>query len=190
MRTSRHAAAFTAAIALVATQLSAHPVAAGNPAHAATAAPLTWKQLQNTTYPAFMSPSHKVTLHNGTFKHEAGMDKYYAGLDKHYAIGDLNGDGVPDAAVALWQSGGGSGVFFSLVAMLDKGGKPVPAGSVELGDRPYIKSIAITGGKIVLKMNYASAKAPACCPDTATAMTFALSHGKLKLLKQVDKRLK
>jgi hypothetical protein len=155
-------------------------------ARAATTPSLTWKQLQNGTYPAILGPRKTVTLHNGTYTHNAGYDKYFAELFKVHAFGDLNGDKVPDAVVTLVENGGGTGYFFTLIAVLDKGGKPFVAATASLGDRPLVKSLSIAHAVITLKMVYAGPHAGACCPDTPTTLTFALKHGKLKLLKQVD----
>ncbi len=65
---------------------------------------LTWSELQNATIPADayvgISP---VTLTNGKFVTEHGDGRLSIGywLNDLHAFGDLNGDGVDDAAVVL-----------------------------------------------------------------------------------------
>ncbi len=66
------------------------------------------------------------------------------------AFGDLNKDGVNDAAVVLWWSGGGSGTFVHLAAMLNEKGTPRQAAVIFLGDRANVESLAIKDGKIAV----------------------------------------
>ena len=56
-------------------------------------------------------------------------------------FGDINNDGAPDAAVVLAASGGGSGTFYSLEAVVNQYGKPVDIASISLGDRIVVKAV-------------------------------------------------
>ena len=69
------------------------------------------------------------------------------------ATGDLNGDGVPDVAFVLTQSGGGSGTFFYVVAALKTATGYQGTNAVLLGDRIAPQSTEIANGQIVV--NYA-----------------------------------
>ena len=63
------------------------------------------------------------------------------------SIGDLNGDGVADAAVILIARTGGSGTFYYLYGVLNDNGASKPSAPESLGDRIKLKSLTIQGGE-------------------------------------------
>jgi hypothetical protein len=94
----------------------------------------------------------KVTLNGGAFEEPAAPGSAVKAttrlLDKR-ANGDLNADGTPDAAVVITYSGGGSGTFYYLVALLGTGaGKSASTAAVLLGDRITIEAVRVDGGKV------------------------------------------
>jgi hypothetical protein len=92
------------------------------------------------------------------------------------ARGDLDGDGVPDAAVVLVYWGGGSGVFNYLAAVVNDHGTPRHVASAELGDRVRIDGLSAAGGKVTVTLTVQGPNDPMCCPTQAVTRTFAL-HG-------------
>ena len=94
-------------------------------------------------------------------------------------LGDLNGDGVVDAAVILATNGGGSGTFIELGAVLNQGGAPAHVASVLLGDRVRIAALAIDAGQIVVDMVSHAVDDPLCCPTLEVTQRFALRDGEL-----------
>ena len=64
------------------------------------------------------------------------------------SLGDLNGDGLEDAAVVLATDPGGSGRFYTLHALTGTAGKPTDAGSVFLGDRIVLRGVAVEAGGV------------------------------------------
>lgn len=90
------------------------------------------------------------------------------------ARGDLDGDGVPDAAVVLVYWGGGSGVFNYLAAVINDHGTPRHVASAELGDRVRIDGIAVAGGQATVHLTVQGPNDPMCCPTQAAARSFAL----------------
>jgi hypothetical protein len=91
-----------------------------------------------------------------------------------YAFGDLNGDGVDDAALVLATSGGGSGTFISLEALLNDQGRPTHVASVPLGDRAQIQSVAIEAGEITVDMVTHGPEDPMCCPTLEITQKYKL----------------
>jgi hypothetical protein len=71
--------------------------------------------------------------------------------------GDLNGDGVPDAAVMLVQDPGGSGTFYYIAVAINAPGGAQGSNAILLGDRIAPQNIEIKDGQIVA--NYADRKA-------------------------------
>lgn len=90
------------------------------------------------------------------------------------ARGDLDGDGVPDAAVVLVYWGGGSGVFNYLAAVENDHGTPRHVASAELGDRVRIDGISVAGSRVTVNLTVQGEHDPMCCPTQAATRTFAL----------------
>ena len=69
------------------------------------------------------------------------------------ATGDLNGDGRPDVAFILTQSGGGSGTFYYVVVALKTAAGYEGTNGVVLGDRIAPQTTEIKDGELIV--NYA-----------------------------------
>ena len=95
------------------------------------------------------------------------------------AFGDLDGDGVVDAAVVAFVNTGGSGTFIHVLAVRDREGTPVQAGRQFLGDRVRVKSIAISGGHTFVTMDAHGPGDGLCCPSIATSRAFTLRANRL-----------
>jgi LysM repeat protein len=99
--------------------------------------------------------------------------------DPFVAFGDLNGDGVEDAAVILAENSGGSGVFVYLAAVVDQNGVPVNQATRLLGDRVQINTLLIDNGEIVLDMVTQGPDDPFCCPTLEVTLHFRLEADQL-----------
>jgi hypothetical protein len=137
--------------------------------------------LRNATYyaPYF---TRTVKLVNGSFSEGSGASYYSVQMLGIYAYGDLNGDGKSDAAVILAENQGGSGVFESVVAVLNQGGAPHQVSQIELGDRVLVKSANISSGVIHLNMVVHAPSDPMCCPSLAEKQSFWLLGNNLWLM--------
>jgi hypothetical protein len=142
---------------------------------------LTIDQLKNSTY---ITPQYNktVALVNGKYENGSGADYLQMNLLPQIAFGDLNGDGVEDAAVLLAENGGGSGVFVSLVVVLNNNGKPEQFGAALIDDRPVIKDLSIAGGKINLAAVIHNINDPMCCPSKDVIQVFQINKIGLKLV--------
>ncbi|MBA3531204.1 MAG: META domain-containing protein [Ardenticatenales bacterium] len=100
-------------------------------------------------------------------------------LDETVAFGDLNGDGIEDAAAVLTMDMGGSGTFYYLAATINEGAEHHPVSTVLLGDRIQIKTIAIEAGEVAIAMIEAGPEDPMCCPTLETSKHYALQSNSL-----------
>lgn len=153
------------------------------PPPTATAAPepLTETRLRNGEY-HLAQGDQVVRLVDGRYEAGAGVDDVSVRLLDPVALGDLNGDGVSDAAVLLAESHGGSGVFVSLVGILNQGGQPAQAGAALIDDRPRINALAIQGGAITVDALVHGPNDPMCCPAWPVTETYQLLDNRMTLV--------
>jgi heat shock protein HslJ len=89
-------------------------------------------------------------------------------------LGDLDSDGVEDAAVILITDPGGSGTFYDLAAVLNRNGEPEHVATASLGDRAQIRAFSIEAGQIIIEMVTHGPEDPMCCPTQIVRNTYAL----------------
>jgi hypothetical protein len=97
------------------------------------------------------------------------ITKYFGNV----AVGDLNDDGINDAAFLLTQDGGGSGTFYYVVVALKTSDGYVGTNGILLGDRIAPQTTEIRNGYLLV--NYADRK-------ESEPMTAKPSMGKTKYL--------
>jgi hypothetical protein len=170
-------------LALAGCERAPPPAPAPPPARAPLAAP-TLAALGALTYQLEGSDGYQVALVDGRYQSPPELpdaERVVVSAELHplSAVGDLDGDGNPDAAVVVVAEGGGSGVFEELVAVLNRGSGLAPLPSVPLGDRVVVRDIEVRGGRIVIALTSAGPDDPACCPSQRTTRRFAVSGGRL-----------
>jgi hypothetical protein len=149
---------------------------------APTASRLTAEQLKNAEYylPQY---DRTVKLANGSYEAGSGADYISTTLLTTLAFGDLNGDGVDDAAVLLAENGGGSGVFVSVIVMLNQNGQPAQSSSALIDDRPQINGLSIENGQITVAATIHGPSDPGCCPNFPVSETYAWTPTQLELVR-------
>ena len=143
---------------------------------------LTLDMLKNATYHA-PSFARTITLVNGAYSEGSNPVTYSVQLLGIYALGDLNGDGKDDAAVILAENGGGSGVFESLVIMVNQAGAPHQVGAAQLGDRVKINSVDISSAVVHLDMLVQGPSDALCCPSLPEKQNYWLVGSALWLMR-------
>lgn len=138
--------------------------------------------LQNATYSG-IDEEGPVTLTAGLYEGkpvaEGGAAPRVEYVNGGERFGDLDGDGVDDAAVLLVESAGGSGIFTYLAAQVNGAGQPVDAGAVLVGDRTQVKTVAIANGQIILEIITQGPNDALCCPTLKVRKSYALQAGQL-----------
>jgi hypothetical protein len=139
--------------------------ASSPPTGAKGLAKLTVSKLANMTYRLVDGKwVTTVTLvgSKGQTNEDDGGEEFW--LEEHVAFGDLDGDGVDDAVVVLVSSGGGSGIFYKLVAVRQRNGIVETPAVKSLGDRIMINQINITNRIVAVDMITHGPHDPSCCP--------------------------
>ncbi len=141
---------------------------------------LTMDALQNATY---LAPSYNmsVTLSGGKYEEGSGLDFFSAVMLPEVAFGDLNTDGLEDAAILLAENQGGTGVYVSLIAVLNQDGQPMQAASAFVDDRPLINSLSIQDGAIILAATIHGPNDPMVSPTFPVSKTYQLNEAGLTL---------
>ena len=143
---------------------------------------LTIDELKRAEYRSEWSSKEKVKLNDGIYKEKIAPDsatELVVRLTDKIAFGDLNGDGVEDAAVILLSDPGGSGTFYELAAVISREGKAKYAANVPLGDRVKVEEIDIRSGQIVVKMVIHHRTDPRCCPSLRVEQEYGLQGDEL-----------
>ena len=102
-------------------------------------------------------------------------------------FGDLDGDGIEDAAIVLVHDPGGSGMFYYLAAALQRNGMYLGTNAVLLGDRVAPRTISIRNG--VIAANYADRRAEepmAASPSVAKSMYLTVEGITLAAMKSFE----
>jgi hypothetical protein len=99
------------------------------------------------------------------------------------AFGDINGDGIEDAALLLSENMGGSGTFVSLTVMVSTTGGYTQSLPVQVDDRPLINSLTIEDEQVVLNATIHSAGDTMTNPSMQAVETFRYIKGKLVLMR-------
>jgi hypothetical protein len=140
-------------------------------------AELSAAELRAATYESPYAAQGEVRLEGGFYEDTARRVVVF--MLPEYAVGDLDADGVPDAAVLLSSNTGGSGIFQDLAAVLNRGGVPENTAIAFLGDRTPVDRIRIVEGEIQLDLTMHGPADPMCCPSVRATRRFRLRDGAL-----------
>ena len=108
----------------------------------------------------------EIPLQNGIYENEVQRFAVnFVDRPGSIAFGDLNKDGVEDAATLLVVNSGGSGSFVYLSVVINQLGTQAMIAPLFLGDRVKINSIAIAQDQITVDMIAHGFDEPLCCPS-------------------------
>lgn len=142
---------------------------------------LSLEMLKNFTY-AVPDFNINAALQDGAFDN----GEVRVQLVEPAAFGDLNGDGLADAAAVVIVDPSGSGTFFNLVALLNQNGAPAQAAFSYIGDRQGILNLEIMDGQIKLDYVTQGPEDPLCCASEHMVRTYRLVGNTLEITSEQD----
>lgn len=140
------------------------------------------EELRNATYALDTVSTGKAPLKDGVYTETvAGSSSMsVVRLGPAPAFGDLDADGVEDAAVTLLATPGGSGAFTYVVAVINDDGAAIPTRPMLIGDRVALQSMRIVDGKIhVAWLDRKLGEPMAMAPAVPVSKTLAVQGGNL-----------
>lgn len=129
--------------------------AGGPPAYAAGPPAISWELLRNSSYPLPGVAGGLARLQDGAYSERRGAEVLTVQLANRVALGDLNGDGVLDAAVLLASAAGATLPRLDLATVVSQGGGGWAIGTAPLGVGAAVDSLQIESGGISLAARYA-----------------------------------
>lgn len=135
--------------------------------------------LGNMTYSGVL-PDELITLLDGTATYDDGSEgtPFVSLVDHLIAVGDLDGDGVEDAAGFVVDNTTGSADFVYLVAVLGLETDATPVGAVLMGDRTPVISLTIEDGQAIVDFVTQGPEDVLCCPTLKVRKTFVVENGR------------
>jgi len=147
---------------------------------------LTIEQLRNATLSIIGSDQVQRTIKLKDGKYEQGSDPAQPGyvrvdLGQKIAFGDLNGDGLADAAITIAENYGGTGEFVSVVTVLNQNGQPDAVAAALIEDRAVLNDLAIQNAEILVDATIHGPNDPQCCASQPSKRSYRLVDNSLVL---------
>lgn len=140
--------------------------------------------LQNATYRWGEGNRYSLAFRDGKFRgpiEPGSIDEIRVSMLERVGRGDLDGDGIEDAAVVLINDPGGTEIFYVLVAVLNQGGSPDPVGNLLLGDDEIqVGGLSIEDGKIWVDVVRPAEDVPSSAPTRRIKESYKLVYGRLE----------
>ena len=140
----------------------------------------TLDELKNATYSGFDAQPGPITLTDGVWTgepfDEGGVAKPEVRFVGDFKVtGDLNGDGYDEVIVLLAENSGGSGTYFYVAVIGNKGGQLENIATQFVGDRVQLRGGRVEDGKVLLDVLRAGPSDAGCCPGELATVGWELS---------------
>lgn len=149
--------------------------------------PITHAELSSLTYPSEHTDAGAAPLTDGAYSEPAapGSTARTVVQLRRAAYGAI--DGQPAAAVVLAASAGGTGRFYDLhLVMRATDGTPQPVAARHLGDRIRLQGLTFVGDTVRIDFTGFAPADSFCCPTLNIAQEFALTDGRLELVRAME----
>lgn len=157
-------------------------------------ATLTLAELKNATYTG-VEEQNPVTLKDGLWEGAPSVEGGSSRPTVHFIrdfhlLGDLNDDGLEEAAVLLGAGSGGTGENIYLAVMGIRDGKLQNLDTILLGDRVQIRKAGILEGRLFMDVLRAGPNDAMCCPGELAVLAWRLNNDKLEAMEATSEPLR
>lgn len=168
------------------TQSTPEPVdGSGSSAETPTTVPEQVEEIRNAQYQLGATDALQVVqLTDGKFEQGTpGSDHFMSILVTEFvALGDLNADGMDEAAALISENYGGTGVFVFLVVYARAGDTWTFQTSNMVDDRPELRALSIANNEIFLEAVIHAIDEPMCCPTLRSTRHYRFVDNQLDLI--------
>jgi hypothetical protein len=105
-------------------------------------------------------------------------------LNENVAFGDINNDGIDDAAFLIVESMGGTGIFYSITSFISGSQGFTQTNSRFIDDRAVIHSLMIDNSEVILNANVHAINDPMVNPTVTMTKTYHYFNDGLSLWRQ------
>ena len=142
-------------------------------------------EVMNATYHGIAEAGGAVTLVDGRWQGAPSVPASAMRPSVQLAgrtdlSGDLDGDGVPEAAVFLSAATGGSGVGGYVAVIGRQRSGALRTATAPVGDRVAVRDMRIERGQLVLEVVQFGPDDAMCCPGELATRTWALADTELR----------
>ena len=143
------------------------------------------QEIRNAQYQLGATDTPQVVqLTNGTFEQGTpGAEDFVSAMMTDFvALGDLNADGIEEAATLVSENYGGTGVFVFLAVYSQVDGTWAFQTSNMVDDRPQLNALSIANNEIFLDAVIHGVDEPMCCPTLRTTRHYRFVDTLLDLI--------
>jgi hypothetical protein len=153
---------------------TAPPPTSATPTTVAAATGIAGVNFENFTYDLGVEGGPLALVQGAAQRGNVGDPTYVFARVQDVLKGDMDGDGVPEAAVTVLYNTGGTGEFTDVYVYRWNGSTPVLVGTAGTGDRAFdgVRGTTLVDGKLVIE-RYGGADG-ACCPTTVVRRAFTV----------------
>lgn len=125
----------------------------------------------------------RVQLTNGIYQEgtAGGTDFVEVHVTDFIALGDLDGNGINEAAALISENYGGTGVFVFLAVFTAQDDNAVFQASIYVDDRPQFEGIGIENNEVRLDVVVHGKEDPMCCPMLRTTRHYRFVNDQLDM---------
>ncbi|MBI5839681.1 MAG: hypothetical protein HZB19_06230 [Chloroflexi bacterium] len=147
--------------------------------------PLTVDSIRNAQYRVISLDAHPIVqLTDGNFQQgtdPVAPDYMVVTATDFIVLGDVNGDGLDEAAAIFVESFGGTGNFAVLAFFRNENGAPAFITSTLIDDRPMINGLGFEGHEIFVDAIVHGFEDAGCCPTLPSTRRYAVVTNQLRL---------
>jgi hypothetical protein len=144
---------------------------------------LTTETLRNAAYRWWEGGRNLIQFRDGKFRgpvEPGSTEEVRVSMLDRIGRGDLDADGIDDAALVFVHDPGGTKTYYMLVAVINQSGVPEHRSEILLGDRIQVGAVTIESGKIFVEVVRPQSGDAGAAPGRRIKESYKLVAGRLE----------